>query len=98
MLVWKCVIEMALFLVLGLVAVGWVTAQGGRPLSESDLARLIELEIDGHAIVAMVQEAGIAFAVDAAVLDRLQKAGAPDALLAAIGGRCAPCLDAVKGP
>lgn len=63
----------------------WVWAQtSARPLTEQDLVKLIDLQIDEATIVAKVSKEGIGFAVDEAVLARLEKAGAPEALLKAV--------------
>jgi Mg-chelatase subunit ChlD len=72
----------ALTVALGLTAP--LLAQGGKPLAEDDLAKLIELKIDDAAVIAKIQKAGVAFRVDEEVLKRLKAAGASEALLEAI--------------
>lgn len=55
-----------------------------KPLGEKDLVSLIDLQIDDAAIVAKISKGGLAFEADDAVLERLKKSGASDALLKAV--------------
>jgi WD40 repeat protein len=59
-------------------------ADGPKPLSEADLLKLIELQIREKAIIARVEKAGVDFKMDDAVIERLKKAGASEAVLAAV--------------
>ena len=61
-----------------------------RALSEADVLKLVELAIDDQAIIDRVHAGGVDFKVDDAVIDRLKKAGASDAVLAALQGKDAP--------
>lgn len=56
----------------------------GAPLSESDLAKLVELQIGDDAIVAKIQRDGLRFAMSGELRDRLKKAGASDRVLTAM--------------
>ena len=47
-----------------------------KPLTETDLVKLIELQIDDQAVVARLEKGGVSFKVDAAAVGRLEKAGA----------------------
>lgn len=55
-----------------------------KPLTEADLVKLIELQIDDKAVVARLEKGGVSFPVDAAAVERLKKAGASSVLLAAV--------------
>jgi WD40 repeat protein len=55
-----------------------------KPLSEADVLRLIELQKEEAAILARLDKAGVGFTVDDAVIERLRKAGASPAVLAAL--------------
>jgi Ca-activated chloride channel family protein len=55
-----------------------------RPLTEENLTKLIELQIDDSAIASKLKKEGVGFAVDAAAVSRLRKAGASDAVIAAV--------------
>jgi hypothetical protein len=57
---------------------------GKKALEEADLAKLIELQIDEATIVSKINGSGIAFQVDDAALARLKKAGASEAVAAAV--------------
>src|SRR5688572_18989713 len=57
---------------------------GAKPLSEQDLAKLIELQIGDEAIVAKLEKEGAAFSADAEVVKRLKAAGASDTVLGAV--------------
>jgi hypothetical protein len=72
-------------LVVGLVLTvrGPLWAQKGRPLTEADLSKLVELQIDDAAIAAKLKAEGVGFAVDGPAVERLKKAGASDAVIAA---------------
>ena len=65
-------------------ALGQVRAQSTKPLSEKDLVKLIELQIDDGAVVSKLQKEGVAFAVDDETLERLKNAGASDPVLEAV--------------
>jgi hypothetical protein len=73
-------------LVLVLLWGTWACAQAprARPLSEAALTNLIDLQIKDEEIIRKVELSGLAFAPDAEALDRLRKAGASDAVLAAV--------------
>ena len=72
-----------LVLVLLLVASAPARAQGGRPLAEEDLTKLIELQIDDDAVASKLQKEGLNFAVDEDAIGRLKRAGASDAVIEA---------------
>jgi WD40 repeat protein len=74
----------ALVAVLPLLALLTARADGPRPLSEADLLKLVELQISDRAIIARMDRGGVDFKVDDAVLERLRKAGASDAVLNAL--------------
>ena len=64
---------------------GWAWAQkAAKPLTEQDLVNLIELQIDEATIAGKISKQGIAFAVDEAVLKRLEQAGAAQTLLQSV--------------
>jgi hypothetical protein len=65
-----------------LTARGWGTAESPRPLSEADVLKLVELQIDDDAILGRIERAWVSFKVDEDVLRRLKGAGASDAVLA----------------
>src|SRR5205814_9929814 len=73
-------------LILAMVLVVWIPARGGggQPLSEATLTKLIELPIDDGAIASKLRKEGIGLAVDAAMVRRLKRAGASDAVIAAV--------------
>jgi WD40 repeat protein len=56
-------------------------ADSPRQLNEADLLKLVELQISDQAIIARVEQAGLEFKVDDAVIERLKKAGASDTVL-----------------
>jgi len=56
----------------------------GAPLSESDLTKLVELQIRDDAIVAKIEKDGINFSLDDQLKERLKKAGASDRVFAAM--------------
>jgi hypothetical protein len=55
-----------------------------KPLTEADLVKLIELQIDDKAVVARLEKGGVSFSVDDAAVERLKKAGASSVLVAAV--------------
>jgi len=60
-------------------------AQERKPgLSEQDLSKLVELQIDPGVIAGKIEKDGISFPADEAAVDRLKKAGASDAVLDAV--------------
>src|SRR3954447_3761514 len=61
-----------------------VQAQQTRPLGEADLIKLVELQIGDDVVVARVEKSGMAFSADVAALERLRRAGASAAVLAAV--------------
>lgn len=69
---------------LALFAPATAAAQPGKPLSEADLTKLVELKIDDAVITAKVEKAGLDFKPDAEALERLRKAGASETVLAAV--------------
>src|SRR5262249_7570846 len=84
----KPVLALTLILVLAPAA---RPADGDKPkLTESDVLKLIEIQIDDTCIIARSQQGGgPGFDVDDAVIGRLKKAGASDAVLAQLRGRTA---------
>src|SRR5262245_8508830 len=54
------------------------------PLSEDDLVKLVALGLDDAVIVTRIDKAGLSFRADEAALQRLKKAGASAAVLAAV--------------
>jgi Mg-chelatase subunit ChlD len=59
-------------------------AQGQKPLTEADLTKLIELQIDNQVIVGKLEKEGVKFEATPEVIDRLKKAGASTEVLAAV--------------
>ena len=58
-----------------------------KPLGEADVLKLVELAIDDQAVIDRIKSGGgVDFKVDKDVLDRLRKAGASEAVLAALQG------------
>src|SRR5438876_6745189 len=82
--VFEQVARLAFLLAITLAAVGRIQAQSAKSLSEADLVKLSELQIDEKVIVSKLQKAGVNFSVDDGVVERLRKAGASDAVLAAV--------------
>jgi len=72
--------------VLGLVLRN-AAAAAAAPLSESDLLKLVELQIGDDAIVAKIEKDGIDFSLNGPLKERLRKAGATDRVLAAMEKR-----------
>src|SRR5438094_502611 len=66
------------------LAIGTARADGQKPLTEADLTKLIELQIDNQVIVGKLEKEGIKFEATPEVLDRLKKAGASAEVLAAV--------------
>jgi hypothetical protein len=75
---------LVLLLAVALAVWGLVRADSTKPLSEADLVKLIELQIDDAVIVSKLQKGGISFTVDDATIERLKKAGVSDAVQAAV--------------
>jgi hypothetical protein len=65
-----------------LAASAWCTGESPRPLSEADVLKLVELQIDDDAILGRIERAWVSFKVDDDVLRRLKGAGASEAVLA----------------
>jgi hypothetical protein len=74
----------ALLPVLLLPLLALARADNPKPLTEADLIKLIELQIDDKAIVARLEKGGLSFTVDAAAVERLEKAGGSTTLIAAV--------------
>jgi hypothetical protein len=55
-----------------------------KPLSEPNLTKLVELQVDDAVIVAKLKAQGVDFTADSAVVDRLKKAGASGEVLDAL--------------
>ena len=66
-----------------------------KPLGEADLLKLVELKIPDEVIVNRVKDGGVSFPAEKAIVDRLKKAGASDAVLAAVGKAAKPAADKV---
>lgn len=67
-------------------------------LSEKDLEALVELSIPDAAVRSRIQKSGVAADVDEAALQRLQKAGATEAVLAAVREAVAAKKKSAAGP
>jgi len=65
-----------------------------KPLGEADLLKLVELKIPDDVIIKRM-DAGVTFPAEKAIVDRLKKAGASDAVLAAVGKAARPAADKV---
>jgi WD40 repeat protein len=74
----------ALALAVAVLALRVVWAADPARLSEADLLKLVELQISDQAIIARVEKAGLDFKVNEAVIERLKKAGASNAIVAAV--------------
>jgi hypothetical protein len=73
--------------VLGVSGVAWgQDSRPLKPLGEADVLKLVELQIDDGCIIGRVQKTGPDFKVDEAVVARLRKAGASDAVIEALKG------------
>jgi hypothetical protein len=82
---------LAVGFLLALPAVGAAGDKKPQQLSEADLVKLIELQVEDHCIVRRLDLAGgPGFKVDSAVVERLRKAGASEAVLAALKGEKSP--------
>jgi WD40 repeat protein len=71
----------------GVTAPAYVRAdtRGAKPLSESDVLKLVELQRDVNmGIVARLKNAGVDFEVNDALIERMRKAGASEEVLAAL--------------
>lgn len=79
----KRTVTTLLLLALPLLAGGWASAGEGKKLGEADLFKLVELKLDEKAVIAKVEQ-GLDFGVDDDLLARLKKAGASEAVLAAV--------------
>ena len=70
------------------VAVGcladFARVQGNRPLNEANLTKSVELQVEDEAIASKLKKEGVNFVVDDAAIGRLKKAGASDAVIAAV--------------
>jgi hypothetical protein len=78
----------------------FASSVAAKPLSEQDVQKLIELQIDDDTIVAKLEKDGAGFAPEAEALKRLKAAGASDAVLAAVTKAAkskAPAAEAPKG-
>jgi hypothetical protein len=71
-------------LLLALTVVVGAGAQAGRPLSESEVATLLDLQIGEPTILSKIQRDGVCFVADEAAIDRLRVAGASKTLIAAV--------------
>ena len=72
------------FVLLAVILLSDVSALAAGPLKEQGLAALIEAGFDDEEIVAKIEKDGIAFEADAALIERLEKAGASPAVLKAV--------------
>jgi hypothetical protein len=75
-----------LLAVIAILLAAWGLAQAQRlkPLTEADVLKLVELQIDDTAIASRIVNGGLSFKVDDAVLARLKNAGASEPVLAAL--------------
>ncbi len=100
-------ISSAIFLVLVAAVSAPARGQGNTPLSEANLTKLIELQIDDDVIAAKLKKAGLGFVADEAAIGRLKKSGATDEVLKAVrqsaatatapaGGKAISYQDVVK--
>ena len=62
---------------------GAAPADDPKPLSESDVLKLVELKIPDEVITRRVLEGGVDFPAGESVLSRLKQAGASESVLAA---------------
>ena len=79
----KRTVAALLMLAIPLLAAGRICAGEEKKLGEADLFKLVELKLDDKAVVAKVEQ-GLDFTVDDALMTRLKKAGAAEAVLAAV--------------
>lgn len=68
-----------------------------KPLGEVDLLKLVELNIPDEVIVKRVAEGGVTFPKEDAILTRLKKAGASEAVLAAVTKAAKPAAAVAMG-
>jgi len=61
-----------------------VPASGKRPLSEAEVAKLLDGSVPARRIIALVEERGISFPVNSASVSRLKAKGATSALIGAL--------------
>ncbi len=66
-----------------------------KPLSEADVLKWIEVKIPDDVIIDRVKAIGVDFANDESIMKRLRKAGASDAVLAAVRTKARPAADKV---
>ncbi|MHC5541356.1 vWA domain-containing protein, partial [Singulisphaera rosea] len=71
--------------------------QGSQGLAEDKLIRMVELKLKPEAIVSVIQKQGLGFTVDAAVVERLEKAKAPAAVVEAVRKAGEPKPEATGG-
>jgi hypothetical protein len=70
-----------------------------KPLREVDVLKLVELQIDDGCIIARIQKTGPDFKVDEAVVTRLRKAGASDAVIEALrAGKATEVIAKTEAP
>ena len=86
MIAFRKAIVAAIFLVVPLAALAPARGQGITPLSEVDITKLVELQIDDDVIAAKLKKVGVGFVVDESAIARLKKAGATEGVLAAVRG------------
>ena len=67
-----------------------------RPLTESDIVRLLEGGVTSARVATLVSERGVGFDPSAEVEHRLRQAGADDALVAAVTRAAAPPEEAIR--
>lgn len=85
--------------VVGLLMValpGVAHAQAPKKLTEADVLKLVELQIEDGCIVERIELTGVDFPIDEALLSRLSKAGASDAVLAALRSQNPDAVAPVK--
>lgn len=73
------------------------SADKPKPLGEVDLLKLVELNIPEEVIVKRVAEGGVTFPKEDAILSRLKKAGASDAVVDAVKKVARPATAAAMG-
>jgi WD40 repeat protein len=88
----KQLVILPLVVALGLTFVDFVRAEElkahkEKPLREADVLKLVELQKEESDILARLEKSGVDFLVDEASLARLRKAGASEAVLAALRGK-----------
>src|SRR5262245_41666792 len=60
------------------------TQKAAQPLTEEQVARMVELKLKDAVVVSAIEKRGVAFTVDGAAIERLKSAKVPDAVLDAI--------------